>query len=217
VRIVSELFEQAAEQTCPWSAAIMRPQYAPQRFTTEPCAASFIRDQQSPPANTVPATLEDSPADRSGADDDDTAIVAAMRTDAGCICICRDCRMAERVILRLRRSQRGRFTGACERQTGGYSRQIRGGQTGLMKAKVRSLVHGRKTVFQSKPDVGRAGETLAEDRARRPAEPRAAVGSTAINPKKEQLRSQIRPFRKVMVLNARERFGIDRVILNGRT
>jgi hypothetical protein len=86
-----------------------------------------------------------------------------------------------------------------------------------MKAKVSGLAHGRKTIFQPKPDVGRAGQTLAKDRPRGRTEPRAAVGSTAINPKKEQLRSQIRPFRKIMVLNARERFGIDRVILNGRT
>lgn len=139
-------------------------------------------------------TFKHGPADGAGADDDHTSVKAAMRTNAGRIGVCRDCGVAERIFLRLRRGQCSRFAGACERQTGGYSRQIRRGQTGLMKTKVGRLAHRRETILEPEPDVSRAGNTFAQDRAGGRTEPRAAFCSTAVYPKKEQVWPQSRPF-----------------------
>lgn len=124
VRVGLELFEQDAEQAGPCHAAVMCPQHPPQRFAAEPGPAALIRDRQPPAANAVMTSLELGPADRAGADDDHAAIMAAMRADAGGLCICGDYRAAEWVLLCPRRSQIGGFAGARERQTGSDPRQI---------------------------------------------------------------------------------------------
>ena len=85
-----------------------------------------------------------------------------MCADTGGVRIGGDGGAAERMCLRLRRSEIGRFASARKRQAGGDSRQVLRRQTGLIKAFSGGLANGRKTIFQPKPDIGRTRHSLAQ-------------------------------------------------------
>src|SRR5436189_145117 len=67
--------------------AHLRPGGAAQGFTTQPGAAAFIRDRQTPATDTELAVLKLAPADHASSRDNHATIATAMSANAGRLCI----------------------------------------------------------------------------------------------------------------------------------
>src|SRR4051812_12374579 len=162
MRIALELLEQGSEQRSPRRAAVIRPQYATQRFTSEPGAAAFVRNRETPAADPMVPPTELGPANRTGADDDDAAVLAAVRADAGGARVAGDDSAAERIGFCLRRAERGWLSRSRQRQAGTDARQIRGGKTGLRNTLPGGIKDGGDTHLQPEANIGRTGQALAQ-------------------------------------------------------
>ena len=118
----------------------------------------------------------------------------------------------------LRRGQIGRLAGAGQRQAGGDPLADRRADRPACCKALAGAPAARRRGSVSRPSRILAGPArrLAQHRAGRRAQPRAALGSAAVDPKKEQVWSQSRPFAcRISSVNARERFGIEHVIVHG--
>jgi hypothetical protein len=74
----------------------------------------------------------------------------------------------------------------------------------LREALPRGVKHGGNTVLHAEPDIGRASDPLAQDRARRRAKPRAAAGAAAVDAEKKRISLHSPLFRNFCMRTTRE-------------
>jgi hypothetical protein len=124
MRVLIEPCEHYAQERRPIDSAVISPEHMAQGFVAEPRAAAFVGDRPAPAADAMVQPLAFRPADAAGANNDDAAIVPAMRADTGGMRIGGDDRAANRMRLILRGGEIFRLTGAGQRQASGDARGI---------------------------------------------------------------------------------------------
>ena len=126
---------------------------------------------------------DDTPSDAAGSDDDNAAVLAAVRADASCVRVRGDDGSAERKRIGVRRRQVGRLagTGKCQaRDDVGLLER----QAGLAQRLVGRPQYLREAFLDAEAYVGRTGRALAADMAVKVDQAGTAARPTAVNTQK---------------------------------
>jgi hypothetical protein len=181
MRVALVMGEHGAQQLGPCDPSVMRREHAAHDLASDPGTAALVGDLRTPSADAMLPAAQYRPADRAGADDDDPAVGAVVRADAGRMRIRRQDDLAERLAPLPRRRELGGLGRTRQRQAGGDPRQIVRRELRLREAGERGLAHRREGLRQPQPDIGRAAPCLAKPCPRGIAQPGPAAGSAAVN------------------------------------
>jgi hypothetical protein len=185
VRIGVEFLEQALQQAAPGDASVTGVQDPAHRRRAEPGAAALIRQRQPPAADPIGAAIDERPADAAGPGDDDAALAAAMRADAGGMCVGGNQRMPERQPPALCGGELQRLARTGEREAGGEVAQCMPVEPGRGEALPDCLEHCRERALGAEAQIGRAGNPFAEHRAGPVAQPRPAARPAPVDADKK--------------------------------
>src|SRR5438093_136574 len=110
-----------------------------QGLASDPGAAPFVRDGQTPSADAVLAAFKLAPADCASSHDDHAAVATTVGTDTGGLGISDQDRLRKWVLVSPGKSQLGRFARTRKRKTGRDPADVALRKTGLVEA----LLDGR--------------------------------------------------------------------------
>jgi hypothetical protein len=180
------VLEGVAQQVRPSQATIVRPQDAADQLTAKPRTAAFIRDRESPTTDTIVAAFQEGLRNASRADNNNSAVLAAMRSDASSMRIRGKNCPPKRMLVILKRREGLRFARARKSKARDNGMIVESKVCFVQAARGRRE-HGGKTFVEAQAAVRRPGHTLTESFAREVAQSRAALSATAINTKKKKV------------------------------
>ncbi len=186
MRIEVEALRNTRQKRCPGRAAVERPKRAARHLAAEPCAATLVRNREAPATNAMTHASNDGLANTACADDDNAAILPAMRSNAGGMRVRRIYRRLEGMLVALELGEYNGLSRARKRKAGDND-VLLDFETCVSEAAGRGGEHFRQTFLQPKANVCRTAQPSAQRLAFKSAQPGPAACAAAVNSKKKRL------------------------------